>query len=200
MDRQIRTERAWFVPYALAEKLGGFEFHRLAGLNLGTCRRLMTKPEHLHRFPEEMAKNLHSAIMTIRDRYRSRASQIWANRPSSAALILRFLEFRGVGPKIATMAANILARQFKIPLRNYFAIDISPDTHVRRVFYRLGLVPEDAGAEQVVYAARDLNPSFPGLVDSPVWRIGRDWCHVRQPQCSACSMRGVCPSSTYPPK
>ena len=42
-------------------------------------------------------------------------------------MVYRFLEFNGVGPKIASMAANILAREFKIPFADYFSIDISAE-------------------------------------------------------------------------
>jgi hypothetical protein len=36
------------------------------------------------------------------------------------------------------MAANVLVRNYKVPLKDYFSIDISPDTHIKRVFYRMG--------------------------------------------------------------
>ena len=195
MDLQIRTERAWYIPYALSQKLGGFEFDKLANQSMRQCRRLISTPEPLHRFPDKMAVNLHSAISLIRHEYRGKASRIWTDRPTSAALILRFLQFRGVGPKIATMAANILARRFKVPLTNHFAIDISPDVHVKRVFNRLGLVPEKATVDQVVYAARDLYPQFPGILDSVVWKIGRTWCHPRHPECMKCPLDSGCPSA-----
>ncbi|RMF00953.1 MAG: iron-sulfur cluster loop, partial [Alphaproteobacteria bacterium] len=96
--------------------------------------------------------------------------------PSSAMVVYRFLEFSGVGPKIATMAANILARSFKIPMADYYSIDISADVHVKRVFERLGLVDADPSVDQVIYRARSLNPEFPGLLDYPCWDIGRKWC------------------------
>ena len=51
---------------------------------------------------------------------------------------LRRLEFRGAGPKIATMAANLLARHLKVPFSDYYSIDISVDVQVRRVLSRLG--------------------------------------------------------------
>jgi endonuclease-3 len=93
------------------------------------------------------------------------------------------------------MAANILARAFKIPFADYYSIDVSADVHVRRVFRRLGLISEDAGPEEAVYAARALHPKFPGLMDSPAWEIGRNWCRPTAPHCADCYMRAVCPTS-----
>lgn len=56
MGRQIKAERARAIPHALSQKLGGFEFARLAALSLAQVRDLMSKPEALHRFPEKMAE------------------------------------------------------------------------------------------------------------------------------------------------
>jgi endonuclease III len=92
------------------------------------------------------------------------------------------------------MASNILAREFKIPFSDYFSIDISVDTHVRRVFYRLGLIPEKASVEQLIFRARELFPEFPGLLDSPCWEIGRKWCKPRNPECMNCYMNEICPN------
>ena len=36
------------------------------------------------------------------------------------------------------MATNILARQFKIPMSDYYSVDISLDVHIQRVLKRLG--------------------------------------------------------------
>jgi hypothetical protein len=93
------------------------------------------------------------------------------------------------------MAANILARQFKIPLSDYYSIDVSVDSHVKRVFQRLKLVdsPDTAG---IIFKARVISPEFPGLVDHPCFEIGRSWCHARTPNCESCFMSDICPSST----
>ncbi len=194
MDRQIKAERAWMIPYLIFRKLGGFAFSRLRELSLDDVRELLTKPEPLHRFPEEMSRNFHSAIAHIAKAYAGDASRIWRDNPSSAEVVLRFLRFRGVGPKIATMATNILARDFNIPLADYYSVDVSADVHVRRVFTRLGLVGEAAGLEEVIYCARALNPSFPGLLDFPAWEIGRTWCRPTDPHCAECYMHHVCPT------
>ena len=90
------------------------------------------------------------------------------------------------------MAANILARRFKVEFSDYFSIDVSADVHVRRVFARLGLVPEKASVEQTVFRARALHPEFPGLMDMPCFKIGRSWCKPKEPACTDCYMSGVC--------
>ncbi|MDH3639691.1 MAG: iron-sulfur cluster loop, partial [Gammaproteobacteria bacterium] len=102
-------------------------------------------------------------------------SRIWKSKPSSATVVYRFLEFEGIGPKISTMNANILARHFKIEFSDYYSVDVSSDVHVRRVFERLGLIPAGASNAQVIFRARSLHPSFPGLMDFPAWDIGRQW-------------------------
>ncbi len=194
MDRQIRAERAWLIPYRISQALGGFSFELLRALSLDEVRRLLTVPQLLHRFPEEMSRNLHNAIELISTEYDGDAARIWRDSPSSAEVVIRFLRFRGVGPKIATMAANILARDFKIPLADYYSVDISADVQIRRVFWRLGLISEGAATEEAIYAARALHPAFPGLMDFPTWEIGRKWCRPKNPRCVDCYMRVLCPT------
>jgi len=195
MDRQIKAERAWLIPYKISLKIGSPSFDAFSRLSQEEIKDHMSRPEPLHRFVEIMSKYLFLAIGRIRDQYQGDASGIWAGKPSSAELVYRFLEFAGVGPKIATMAANILSRDFKIPLFDYFSIDISVDVHIRRVFARLGICPEDTSVEQVIYKARSLYPKFPGLMDLPCWEIGRNWCKPNKPECGSCRMNDICPTA-----
>ncbi len=192
MDRQIKAETAWIIPYRISEKLSGFSMRTLARLSRTDINGLMSKPEPLHHFVNKMSDCFHSAIQRIKNQYAEDASQIWAGSPSSAEVVYRFLEFDGIGPKIGSMAANILARDFKIPLADYFSIDISADVHVRRVFARLGLCASDATVEQIIYKAKALYPEFPGMMDLPSWEIGRNWCKPRVPECGKCYMRNLC--------
>lgn len=195
MDRQIKAERAWSIPYHFQMKLDGdFSITKLASLTQKQVSRLMSKPEPLHRFVDDMSKYFYLAVQRIVEQYDGDASNIWKRRPSSATVVYRFLEFEGVGPKIASMAANILARDFKVGFSDYYSIDISADVHVRRVFKRLHLTPKDATTDQLIFKAREINPEFPGLLDFPAWEVGKKWCEERLPKCNECYLNRVCPN------
>ncbi len=192
MDRQIKAERAWLIPYFISQDIGGFDFDRLLKLELNSLKEIF-KRKSLHRFNDTMAENFYSAIQLIHRRYSNNASNIWKDNPKSATVVRRFLEFKGVGVKISTMAANILARDFKIPMQDKTCIDISPDVQVRRVFTRLGFISKGASNDEIIYCARELYPEYPGIFDSLVWEVGRKWCRPNNPNCGKCYLKQFCP-------
>jgi uncharacterized HhH-GPD family protein len=195
MDRQWQAEKCWAVPYRLKERLGSFEFNDLRVLSREKVAVLFVQAPPLHRMKENMADVFHAAIQRIGEQYTGNASLIWQGQPSSATIVRRFLEFNGAGPKIATMAANILVREFKVPVSDKHSIDISPDVQVRRVFERLNLIREGASNEEIIYTARELHPPYPGIFDIAAWEIGREWCRPRSPECEGCYLQAHCPTA-----
>lgn len=173
MDRQIKAERAWKIPYLIMKDLGGFEFNGLLKLNLDKTKELFSKNK-FHRFNDIMAKNFYSAIKKIEKDYDGDASKMWKDEVSAAGVVRKFLEFEGVGQKIASMATNILVRQFKIPLKDLSAIDISADTHVIRMMKKLGFAPHDASKEYIIFRAREFYPEYPGILDIGLFQMGRE--------------------------
>ena len=170
MDKKIKAERAWAIPYKIYKELKSFDIYKLKEKGKGYYKDLFNKNK-FHIFNNDMAEVFYNGICRIIDKYEGKANKIWNDNPSSATVVYRFLEFDGCGIKIATMAANILARQFKIPMKDYYSIDISPDVHIRRVLYRLGFIEKNAKVERVIYKARELNPEYPGLIDYLCWEI-----------------------------
>lgn len=192
MDRQIKAERAWLIPYQISEEIGGFEFSRILKWTLPKIKEIFDRKK-LHRFNETMSVNFYNAVQLIHNQYRDDASTIWKDNPKSATIVRRFLEFDGVGVKIATMLANILARDFKIPMQDKICIDISPDTQVMKVFKRIGFIENKATIDQLLYCARELNPEYPGIFDFTAWEIGRNWCKSTDPECEKCYLDDLCP-------
>jgi len=185
MDRKIKAERAWLIPYRIAQEVGSFAFSPLLELSQEEIRDLFVN-NNLHFYNNVMAENLYLAVQRIHEKYNDDASEIWKNEPRSATVIMRFLEFKGVGIKIATMAANLLVRYYKIPLKTRICIDFSPDVHVKRVYKRIGFISHEAQNEALIYCARELNPDYPGIFDFSCWRIGRNWCRPKNPECDKC--------------
>jgi endonuclease-3 len=195
MDRQIRAEKAWRIPYELKLRLGFFDFANLTILgesSPGKLEEAMLQPTTLHRFPNEMSKNIIYAVRHIRNEYSSNAAAIWTGKPSSSTIVRRFLELRGVGQKIASMAANILVRDFRIDVSDRYSIDISVDVHITRVFTRMGFVPKNASVDYLIFRARELHPEYPGIFDLVLWELGREVCRPLQPACPRCRFSGHC--------
>ena len=191
-DRQVKAQRAWMIPIHVAGRLGSPNFESMRGLRKQQWSRML---KGKHRFAKTIGEACFEGLRRVEKEYKSNASRIWAGRPSSAELVSRFLEFQGIGPKLATMAVNILSTRYDVPLADHYSVDISADVHVRRVFRRLDLVPPDATVDQVIFRARALSPRFPGALDRPAFEIGRNWCRSRIPLCGQCYMKDVCPSA-----
>lgn len=196
MDRQIKAERAWAIPYKIYEELNSFDIKELKKQGEEYYKKLFNDKK-LHIYNNKMSKIFYSGVCRIIDKYNSRADNIWKDNPSSSALVYRFLEFDGCGVKIATMAANILVRQFKIKILDKYSIDISPDVHIKRVLWRLGFVDKNADNDLIIYKAREINPTFPGLIDFACWKIGREYCrpNFKECECSKCFMNEFCPKN-----
>mgnify|MGYP001324333495 CR=1 FL=1 len=191
MDRQIKAEKAWLIPYKISKIVGSFKIDDLLEISLDEYKDIF-RNNSLHRFNDIMADVFFNGIYDIKNKYDGDASNIWRNNPSSAKVVYEFLQFKGSGIKISTMAANILARQFKIPFSDYYSIDISPDVHILRVLRRTGLVSKTSDANSIIYKARELNPEFPGIIDFSCWEIGRTWCKPKNPDCEKCVIRSEC--------
>lgn len=173
VDRQMHAGRAWAIPYKVGVAAGGHTFKHFRNLSHAQIERIFTTGR-LHRFNIRLAECLYRAIQDIEEKYDGDASRIWAANPSSAAVIRRFYEFKGFGNKIAPMAANLLVRYLKVPMRDHSSIDISPDVQVRKFFTHHRFLRKEARNEELILLGRELHPEFPGILDYPAWRRGRE--------------------------
>ena len=203
MDRQTKAENAWRIPKKIFDDLGRFDIDFLASKEEDIHR--IFKQDVKHRFKDIMADLFCCAVKRIQRDYAGDASKIWNDTPPSGLLIYRFLQFQGVGIKIATMATNILMCRFGVELRDRRSIDISPDVHTVRVFQRLGLTSFDKdneikSREGTMYIARAIYPEYPGIFDYPCWHVGNQFCDAQSPKCKKedglkCPFFDFCPSN-----
>lgn len=191
MDRQITAENAWLIPALIRDEVKGFDIETLHAIPLADLKEIFRKVSK-HRFKDKMAEIFHFGVDKIFSQYHRDATKIWNDNPLSGILICRFLQFRGAGIKIATMATNILFRQFLVPLADRRCIDISPDIQVMRVLFRLGLISSESARDEAVYMARVLNSEYPGVIDFTCWNTGRKFCHPKEPNCVECNLKLFC--------
>lgn len=191
LQRNVRSSKTKKVILELSNNFG-ISFSKISNIAQEEFINLF-RTKKLHRFWKKTAINIHLALQKIKKDYNGLASKIWEDIPSSCAVVRRFLEFKGVSTKIATMACNSLVRDFKISLKDKNCIDISPDAHVCRVFERIGFVRLNSSKEEVLYKAREMNPEYPGVFDNPCWNIGKSWCKPNKPICKLCYLEKLCP-------
>lgn len=199
MDKQIQADRAWAIPYKVYKELGNFDIDFLVNIPLKKYKELFNKGKY-HRFNDKCATEFYEAIHKIKDEYGGDASRIWSGKPTSKTIVNRFLEFNGVGPKIATMATNILIREYKIEISDFEAIDVSVDSQVEKVMPRLGLVSQNPTKEEIINKAREMNPEYPGIIDRVLWKVGREYCHNTSPDCENCPLKNECDYYLKPQK
>ena len=195
MDRQIGAKRAWLIPYTIGQEIGGQSFDKFVGVKKERLEKLFSS-KNLHRYKNKMGTIFYNAIHKIKNDYNGDARKLWNDNPKSGTVVRRLLEFNGVGVKIATMATNILVRDFKIPMQDKYCIDISPDIQVTKVFKRIGFIRTNATKDELLYCARELYPEYPGIFDYSAWDIGQKWCKKTKPDCDNCYLNDLCPKIT----
>ena len=104
-----------------------------------------------------------------------------------------FLIVYGVGNGISNMAVRLIESMydFRFADLDYSRMDIKPDVHTTRVLYRLG-VSTTIREDWAIFAARFINPSYPGEIDGPLWLLGRKLCQATNPDCGRFPINAVC--------
>jgi endonuclease-3 len=98
------------------------------------------------------------------------------------------LDFKGVGPKTADCVLLFAGgREGVFPV----------DTHVHRIYRRLGIAPPDADHEAVrAVLERDVPPEWCGFGHTASIQFGREYCSARKPAClegtDECPMSDLC--------
>lgn len=193
MDRGIESALAWEVPFRVREELAlkSFDFKAFREPPIEDLVKVFIMTG-LHRYPAKMARIFYNTLEHIEQDYDSDAQQIWSDKPSSATLIKRFLQFDGMVLRMAAKAANSLHRDFKVPLSDASSLDVTPEPPVRHVFQRLGFISRNSSDEELIYLARELHLRYPGVFDKPCQDIARTVCGPERPKCRECPLGRAC--------
>jgi endonuclease III len=193
MDRGIESALAWEVPFRVREELGlkSFDFAEFRKPSIEDLVKVFIGTG-LHRYPAKMARIFFNTLEHIEQDYDGEAQRIWNDKPSSATLIKRFLQFDGMVLRMAAKAANSLFRDFKVHLSDSTSLDVAPEYFVRRVFQRTGFISRHSSDEELIYLARELHLKYPGVFDKPCLEITRAVCWPERPKCRECRLNRAC--------
>lgn len=205
-DKGQLAERAWRFPYYLSKKLNEIrrklEPREICNMPLPELDEIFENAEEGYklRYPLVASASTLRASYRICKKYCGNVRNIWQRAGSPKLLQCALEEFNDIGQKKASMAVNILIFNKKVEFEKdqLSETEISNDKHVRQVILRSGLVEGIVKKEvimgksstkigkAIVEAGKKLYPQHPGLLDLPIWFIGRDFCHNENPRCDDC--------------
>jgi len=193
-DRGSKAESVWMLPWRLKNKLGELNPESISILTSEQLEIILRQLPKKPRFPNQAARTIISLSKLIMEEFEGDAEKV-LNLPLIEFLYF-FQRIYGVGPGIAHMTIRILIDEdmYEPKPDEYRFIDVKPDVHVIRVFFRSGLIRSRDGQSCVV-AARKLNPEFPAKLDWPAWEIGRKYCDETSPNCIECPLGNYCPKN-----
>ena len=195
LDRGTKVEIIWTVPYYLQKHTGDLNPYFFASKSVEELedifRSFPQKPRYITDAPRT-AKELSEIVV---NEYNGDVTKIWENK-SASHVKETFQCIYGVGSGIASMIILLLERCFKVHFNDidHRYMDVKPDVHIIRVFYRLGFISEP-NTKEALEAAQRFNPEYPGALDAPAWVIGRKWCTPFAPECQSCPLDEVCPKN-----
>jgi uncharacterized HhH-GPD family protein len=116
LDQQIPLEKAFFGPYALAERLGveRLDAAQIAGYDPDALRELFTTVPAIHRFPGSMAERTQKLCQAIVDEYDGDTARIWTEAKDGKDLLKRLGDLPGFGKQKAQIFTALLAKQFDV--------------------------------------------------------------------------------------
>lgn len=197
-DKNVDADIVWSIPDNIPQNIPCNSFADIEQISQKQWQEILDNVGYNR--SKKVSQEYIAAIKYLRNKYDGHAERIWTESKSFAEIIVKFLEFQGVGKKIATMAANMLNRYQGVGknFNDKHFMDISPDTHVKQIFNMLGFVDDDHkdNTDIIVYTARALNPDAPYLLDFPCFYIGKNFCKKRgTPRCGDCPVKAYCKKS-----
>ncbi len=195
LDRRTKAEVIWTIPYYLQKEIGELKPEFFVDKDIDEIKMTIQKLPKKPRYVNDAARTIKELSEIVVNEFNGDVSKIWKNR-SAKEVKMTFQKIYGVGSGISSMIVLLLERCFRVHFNDldHRNMNVKPDTHIIRVFGRLGFISQ-LNQKEVLEAAKKLNPEYPGALDAPAWVIGRKWCTADTPQCKYCPVYKVCPKN-----
>lgn len=198
LDMGKRAWKAWRGPLLIANEIGKRNFRpsSIAEIHLSTLTSIIRKAKlGARNLPAgRAARNLKELSKIICDNYAEKAQRIWELAKNLEDLRKRLESLPGFGVKLVNMTLKLLLGLGMVPnirktSETLRKLNVAPDVHVKRVFYRSGLSPT-MNSTDVLKSANEIFPKMPAVLDSAFF-IGREYCFKTDPNCIECPLKAT---------
>jgi uncharacterized HhH-GPD family protein len=114
LDQQYPMEHAFSGPLKIANRMDGFDLHKIAATDLETFVELSVTPPAIHRYGGSMARRVHALAQEIIDKYDGETANIWLSgrpKPDGAEVLKRLKALPGFGEQKAKIFLALLGKQ-----------------------------------------------------------------------------------------
>ena len=114
LDQQYPMEHAFSGPLKIANRMDGFDLHKIAATDLETFVELCVTPPAIHRYGGSMARRVHALAQHIIDKYDGETENIWLSgrpKPDGAEVLKRLKALPGFGEQKAKIFLAMLGKQ-----------------------------------------------------------------------------------------
>ncbi|MGW6201894.1 HhH-GPD-type base excision DNA repair protein [Kribbella sp. NPDC055110] len=114
LDQQYPMEHAFSGPLKIANRMDGFDLHKIAATDLETFVELSVTPPAIHRYGGSMARRVHALAQEIIEKYDGETANIWLSgrpKPDGAEVLKRLKALPGFGEQKAKIFLALLGKQ-----------------------------------------------------------------------------------------
>ncbi|MEU2033322.1 HhH-GPD-type base excision DNA repair protein [Nocardia amamiensis] len=115
LDQQYPMEHAFRGPKKIADRMGGFDIHRIAEADPQEFEDLAATPPAIHRYGRSMARRAQELARYVIEHYDGKAENIWtAGDPDGKEVLRRLKDLPGYGEQKAKIFLALLGKQREV--------------------------------------------------------------------------------------
>ncbi len=115
LDQQMAMDIAFIGPRKIADRMDGFDVHRIAQSDLQEFVELCVTKPAIHRYGGAMGRRVHELAQFIVSRYAGRTDRIWkTGKPDGTEVLRRLKELPGFGDQKSRIFLALLGKQLGV--------------------------------------------------------------------------------------
>ncbi|MFE3053128.1 HhH-GPD-type base excision DNA repair protein [Nocardia sp. NPDC059239] len=112
LDQQFPMEHAFRGPWKLADRMGGFDIHKIAAADPEEFEELAATPPAIHRYGRSMGRRVQELARFVVENYDGTTAALWTEGdPDGKEILKRLKKLPGFGDQKARIFLALLGKQ-----------------------------------------------------------------------------------------